>query len=544
MQIPFALEPLESRAYLSGGQTDPSFGASGIVTLDRGARINQIFTLSNTDTIAIGTLNSAAYVKRISQFGSVRGAYNANVAAAMSAEFSTAPSPIVDFLHGPTVFAVDTSDRLLAAADIALHKQPAVRVIRLTTKGMLDTSFGVGGKVDLGLTNVSALTALSNGKIFVGGVSTIDDDRPDDFTDYHLGLVQLTDAGDVNTHFGTHDIASVGDFTRSLGDLTFVEFPNNQFFLEPDGQVVYLRDITTGFLPDEGSPTIGMTQSGFVVNPNGTTSELSNSVFSNDAPILPGATENADGSIQIRYFVFDSHQPSRTPFDLDSATLSLDGTISNVVRLQSALPTPPLFTNLGLTQSDGKFLTNLSNQTLGRFMPAGGNDPLWTVTGNGLTGVQLSAIGLASDGEILAAYARKPDSAARPILVELQRTEAPIARFAGATLTTSKKAYDLTIDWYDPDDAINPLGNGNLEVLSPDGTSRLVTLDSSQDIPLAVSGDHVVAHYRLKAPNKLWSLADNGRYTVRVRADQVSDASNHFADARTIGSFVVHFTKA
>ncbi|MEM8680038.1 MAG: reprolysin-like metallopeptidase, partial [Planctomycetota bacterium] len=84
---------------------------------------------------------------------------------------------------------------------------------------------------------------------------------------------------------------------------------------------------------------------------------------------------------------------------------------------------------------------------------------------------------------------------------------------------------------------VSDIGPGNLGVVAPDGTVLPVDYISQSSM---TDTTPVTGNYRLFAPAGGWDVADNGTYTVRLFAGQVSDVSGNVAIADAdIGTFDV-----
>jgi Ca2+-binding RTX toxin-like protein len=83
--------------------------------------------------------------------------------------------------------------------------------------------------------------------------------------------------------------------------------------------------------------------------------------------------------------------------------------------------------------------------------------------------------------------------------------------------------------------------NNDVRVTGPNGYSKL-----AQKVSVNASGDGAsrTVTYRIAAPGNVWDSLDNGTYTVALQSNQVSDTSNNFIAARTLGTFVVNVPKA
>ncbi len=83
------------------------------------------------------------------------------------------------------------------------------------------------------------------------------------------------------------------------------------------------------------------------------------------------------------------------------------------------------------------------------------------------------------------------------------------------------------------------IGTGDIQVVGPNGFAQTATFVSKN-----ISGDAVsiVATYRLNAPGGTWDPADNGTYSIKLPAKQITDKSANAAAAATLGTFSVNIT--
>ncbi|HEV3164455.1 MAG TPA: delta-60 repeat domain-containing protein, partial [Isosphaeraceae bacterium] len=163
-----ALESLEGRTLLSGGQLDQSFGSGGIVTTDLGGteQANDVALQSDGKIVVVGstTLNNG-------DFFVVR--YNAN--GSPDQTFGRSGVVTLDFGGNDSASSVaiqPTDGKIVVAGTTSLGQNFAVA--RLNTDGSPDASFGRGGIVttDLGGNDVANSVAIeSNRDIIVAGSS-------------------------------------------------------------------------------------------------------------------------------------------------------------------------------------------------------------------------------------------------------------------------------------------------------------------------------------------------------------------------------------
>ncbi|MDX2214220.1 MAG: GDSL-type esterase/lipase family protein [Oculatellaceae cyanobacterium bins.114] len=114
----------------------------------------------------------------------------------------------------------------------------------------------------------------------------------------------------------------------------------------------------------------------------------------------------------------------------------------------------------------------------------------------------------------------------------------PTASLTASNFTpqgTTTYSFNVT---YADDNAISvaSLGNGDVQVTGPGGFNQSAVLTA-----VSPSGDGTprTVTYRINAPGGSWDTADIGTYTVSLVANQVSDTSNNFAVAGTLGTFTV-----
>ena len=86
----------------------------------------------------------------------------------------------------------------------------------------------------------------------------------------------------------------------------------------------------------------------------------------------------------------------------------------------------------------------------------------------------------------------------------------PAATWNASSVAFTNSTATFTVTYTDTDDAVllSTIGNGNIQVTSPDGTNLSASLVGS---PVANGdGSEVTATYRIDAPNGTWGSADTG----------------------------------
>src|SRR4029079_3023072 len=79
------------------------------------------------------------------------------------------------------------------------------------------------------------------------------------------------------------------------------------------------------------------------------------------------------------------------------------------------------------------------------------------------------------------------------------------------------------------------IGSGDVQVTGPNGYSELGTLAN-----LVTSGGTWTATYYVPAPGGSWNAADNGTYTVTMRANEVAATAGAFVPAGTLDQVTVN----
>jgi uncharacterized delta-60 repeat protein len=180
---------------------------------------------------------------------------------------------------------LDASGRIVAAGRVYVSGQWDVGVLRLTSSGALDGTFGTGGLVHFAFAAnatadyATALAVQPDGKTVVAGFAN----RPNG---QHIAVARLSANGSLDKSFGTKGIAVLG----SLGDGGFVS--RRALALQPDGRILVGGGTTTSAhwsvlrLNANGSPD-GSFGSGGVVNTSfGTSNSLSGMALQPDGKIV------------------------------------------------------------------------------------------------------------------------------------------------------------------------------------------------------------------------------------------------------------------
>ncbi|WP_250632673.1 YDG domain-containing protein, partial [Rhodoflexus caldus] len=121
---------------------------------------------------------------------------------------------------------------------------------------------------------------------------------------------------------------------------------------------------------------------------------------------------------------------------------------------------------------------------------------------------------------------------------------APTAALTTAPNVTSGggTAYNFTVTYTDNSNVnYSTLDNNDIEVTGPGGFSQFADFISA--VP-AANSPSIVATYRITPPGGSWDAADNGSYTIAMRANQVTDDAGAPVAAGTLGNFNVNIFAA
>jgi hypothetical protein len=149
--------------------------------------------------------------------------------------------------------------------------------------------------------------------------------------------------------------------------------------------------------------------------------------------------------------------------------------------------------------------------------------------------------GFAEGGVIPGGEVAVPGGSVAPVVTEpapTPDTAAPtVASYAAAAVTAAGTDKTFTVTYRD-DRAMGTgsIGAGDVLVTGANGYSQAGTLVTAQ---ASADGLGVTAQYRVPAAGGTWDAADNGTYTLSVRANEVKDVAGNAAAAGTLGSFAV-----
>lgn len=86
---------------------------------------------------------------------------------------------------------------------------------------------------------------------------------------------------------------------------------------------------------------------------------------------------------------------------------------------------------------------------------------------------------------------------------------------------------------------VTTAGSSDVLVTGPNGYSQTGALVTAQ---AATDGLSMRVQYRIPAPGGVWDAADNGAYTLALRATEIRDVAGNLAAAQTLGTFAVNIS--
>jgi uncharacterized delta-60 repeat protein len=192
--------------YKADGTLDTSFGTSGKLLADFGSSSDVGYSLK-VDAQGRVLLVGTTLINGKRDIAVVR--YTST--GQLDSSFGTTGKVTTDLGdddEGKSI-TIDANGKILVAGSLVLNGQRDFTVVRYDASGTLDTSFGTGGKVttDCGSDDdqSKSITIDANGKILVAGTTIVNGQR--DFT-----VVRYDASGNLDTSFGTG-----GKFTTDLG---------------------------------------------------------------------------------------------------------------------------------------------------------------------------------------------------------------------------------------------------------------------------------------------------------------------------------------
>jgi uncharacterized delta-60 repeat protein len=196
--------------YTSAGELDTSFSADGIVVTDIGSGddYGRAVAVDSQDRVVVA---GASHNGSDNDFAVVRYTSAGELDTSFSADgiVTTAIGSASDYGYG---VVVDSDDRVVVAGVSSNGSDLDFAVVRYTSAGVLDATFGTGGKVTTAIGDSDdrgqGVVVDSQGRIVVAGYSYLDNIGTDDFV-----VVRYTSAGVLDASFGGGD----GVVTTAIG---------------------------------------------------------------------------------------------------------------------------------------------------------------------------------------------------------------------------------------------------------------------------------------------------------------------------------------
>lgn len=188
--------------YNPGGYIDMTFGTNGKVTTDINSGSDDYIT--SMDLQSDGKIIVAGYTELTGAYDFALARYN--VSGAIDLTFGTNGKVITDInslsMDKPFAIKLQSDGKFLVAGTTRSGTNLDFVVVRYLNNGSLDTTFGSNGKVftDIGTNTwdeAYSMQIQSDGKILLGGISNLSGNQ--DFT-----LVRYTTAGALDATFGTN----------------------------------------------------------------------------------------------------------------------------------------------------------------------------------------------------------------------------------------------------------------------------------------------------------------------------------------------------
>lgn len=212
--------------YLPLGTLDITFGSglNGVVTTSLGinTQINDIALQSNNTIIAAGQIIS------IRGNPSLASLIRYTTSGTLDTTFGTNGSisiPLIDGINGSTFYCVQlqSNGQPVAAGAIVLNGIPMFLLARFNTNGTLDTTFGTNGIVTTQVGSNAVLSSLaiqSNGSIVAVGTAQAGSAS-------QLAIARYTSTGQLDTTFGTNGITLTSVSGSIFASLNSVALQSN-----------------------------------------------------------------------------------------------------------------------------------------------------------------------------------------------------------------------------------------------------------------------------------------------------------------------------
>lgn len=326
--------------YKTDGTLDAAFGVNGIKLIDFGAceKANAVILLPGGKILVGGSTQTGA----IGQFLLLRCKANGQIDASFGTGGKTTLLPRQTY-NAIYSLALQANGKIVAAG-LAKYFSSAYGVARFSSNGAPDSSFGTNGILVHQFTNTSeearAVALQADGKILVAG-------NINDGGALQAAMVRLTSGGTVDSTFGIYGEVRTGlgngTFGYSLviqGDAKIV-VGGYSYFAARGNDFSVLRYNAPSVLPIKLSSFTATAVKRVVALNWATASENNNSYFSiersgnNSGFAYIGKVYSNGNSSQLKYYSFTDLQPLQEDNFYRLKQVDLDGrfTYSNTVRV-------------------------------------------------------------------------------------------------------------------------------------------------------------------------------------------------------------------
>jgi uncharacterized delta-60 repeat protein len=260
-------------SYNPFGVIDTSYGQNGYVVNPIGSSSGaNALTVTSTNVVVVG------WVQTILGYGFAISRYNTNGTADLTFNGSGVQTTFFSGNASANAIVVDTTGNYVVAGLSLIANKPAFTVVRYTSAGQLDTSFGSSGIVTTTINQGAGANAValnSSGDIIAAGYSVNTQENT------NFALARYTSKGKLDTSFNTTGIVTttIGSNSRinaiavqSNNQIVAGGYSNNQFALA--------RYNTNGSL----DTTFGT--NGIVITSIGGTAQISDLVIQSDGKII------------------------------------------------------------------------------------------------------------------------------------------------------------------------------------------------------------------------------------------------------------------
>jgi uncharacterized delta-60 repeat protein len=231
LAVGVALAATPIHAQVPGSGLDPSFGVGGKVITDFGGAGDAAAAIAiQTDGKLVAAGNSYNNVSSNFDFAVAR--YNSD--GTLDASFGTggrATAGVGGRFAFAYAVALQGDGKIVVAGGTVNGLFNDFAVVRFSSNGTLDTSFGTGGKVltDFGVSaQAESVAVQADGKIVVGGFANLGGG-------YNFEVVRYDSNGTLDTSFGTGGKVTT-DFGLSTQGFSFAQ--GNSLALQQDGKIV------------------------------------------------------------------------------------------------------------------------------------------------------------------------------------------------------------------------------------------------------------------------------------------------------------------